>query len=1213
MNKTQKVFFLVFSFFLSCFLVGNCAKAALDSGFFINPVTADTDDLIGATANWQFTATTSQELVRGDVVQFIFPDVGLGAVPFLLTNTTATSFSGATDLYRAIGDDLSNLLVNPSFENATSSWDLTNGGTSDAAASATVPSVGGSNAEQITIDSSGSNALLYQTVDTVAGENYSLSFYARGGSGNETARVALVQGGPSSGCAEDEPYTYNFLTKQWACTSLAALFAPGSAYAFDNSLTSSYQRFSTSTIVATSSMGLYFGGGGDASFANEVILFDAIQLEEGDTVADFNLGGTEPDIWGISTSTVGSTMIYGFVSSTIPAGSSFSATVQGIKNPIGSLTAFESLVWQLKAGTPLDGNEPWGDLSTTKTSTTSLSLSLGRSGEEIIIEEDSGVTASSYDVGDTNVDYTFVFTASSSIPEGGKIFLNFPSGFDLSGATVSIADNFSINGDTPVEAGSNVLTDSGVESWTGDTPDNYLVLISGGSPTVADEDFQINGGSHAAKLTMVEGAPIYLGQKKTGLASGVSYRFSVWARNGGSGSMQFIFFNDVFASATQVWNFTNSSWDDCGGAGSCSPGADSIMINDLTTNYTQYCSELIVPTNGQLAFYVGNNYIDAEGTSATIYLDDLTLYTPEVAVPEIANDALEVVTSYSRNQIVLTTNNSDTSAEDTLTVVVGGVTNSSSAGEYDDFYVFTAGENDGLLDGSPVGFSDEIGYTSWPAGFKATLVSGTPAGVTLSQSSRSVTEDDGTTTYTIVLDSAPSANVVVTLAEDSPDFSVSPSTLTFTSANWDTPQTVTITAVADTLVENTKVSAITHSAVSSDSNYNGLTIGSVEVAIYDNDVSSGGGSGGGGIGSIIIVPTNPYLTINNQATSTTSGLVSLSLSVSGASEMIISEDANFSGSAWETFISNRSWTLSSATGTKTIYARYRNSYGGLSNIVSDSIEFLGSTTPVVAEPSLSVVAQPTVEPVVVPVVSAPETIVVVNNPQSAVIIKDINKISLQPASSLKFTYSYSNETEQNIRIRVVRQTLNYKNTVIASVQAYRTIKSGETFSFDASQLIGRYWSPGEYTSRVRIYNLTGKLLEENSFNFVVEAYKYKYLTKGILGGEDIISFDSSVWEKNKFENKLPATLRIRYSYINQTESKQDIKMVREFVDPAGKILSSRTGRWIMTVGEKDSLMVAQSLISNLEPGQYTIRVKALDRQTGELLAENSLTFGVELR
>lgn len=63
----------------------------------------------------------------------------------------------------------------------------------------------------------------------------------------------------------------------------------------------------------------------------------------------------------------------------------------------------------------------------------------------------------------------------------------------------------------------------------------------------------------------------------------------------------------------------------------------------------------------------------------------------------------------------------------------------------------------------------------------------------------SLTVEEGNNgTFTVALDSAPSANQPVYLAvSDEIRLSVSPTTLTFTSENWDVPQTVTITALQD--------------------------------------------------------------------------------------------------------------------------------------------------------------------------------------------------------------------------------------------------------------------------------------------------------------------------------------------------------------------------------------------------------------------------------
>jgi predicted extracellular nuclease len=111
-------------------------------------------------------------------------------------------------------------------------------------------------------------------------------------------------------------------------------------------------------------------------------------------------------------------------------------------------------------------------------------------------------------------------------------------------------------------------------------------------------------------------------------------------------------------------------------------------------------------------------------------------------------------------------------------------------------------------------------------------------GVTLVESggSTNVTEDGATDTYTIVLNTQPTADVIVTIIPDS-QTTTSITALTFTPDNWNISQTVTVTAVDDDLVEGTHSSIINHSVVSSDTNYDGINIGSVTATITDNDVA----------------------------------------------------------------------------------------------------------------------------------------------------------------------------------------------------------------------------------------------------------------------------------------------------------------------------------------------------------------------------------------
>lgn len=111
------------------------------------------------------------------------------------------------------------------------------------------------------------------------------------------------------------------------------------------------------------------------------------------------------------------------------------------------------------------------------------------------------------------------------------------------------------------------------------------------------------------------------------------------------------------------------------------------------------------------------------------------------------------------------------------------------------------------------------------------------AGVSVTESSGAtlVDEDLGNDTYTVVLTSEPFDDVKIGFSVGNNQVTVSPSLLTFTSANWDTPQTVTITGVDDDVVEGSHTESVTHTASSTDSGYNGIAIQTVTVSLTDDD------------------------------------------------------------------------------------------------------------------------------------------------------------------------------------------------------------------------------------------------------------------------------------------------------------------------------------------------------------------------------------------
>jgi hypothetical protein len=108
-------------------------------------------------------------------------------------------------------------------------------------------------------------------------------------------------------------------------------------------------------------------------------------------------------------------------------------------------------------------------------------------------------------------------------------------------------------------------------------------------------------------------------------------------------------------------------------------------------------------------------------------------------------------------------------------------------------------------------------------------------GVMVSQSGGSTkVSEDGPTgdTYTVVLQTQPAADVTVTVGSGA-GITRSPDTITFSTANWNVPQTVTVTAVPDADLECGTNTTLAHTASSADATYNGAPVSSVSVDIQD--------------------------------------------------------------------------------------------------------------------------------------------------------------------------------------------------------------------------------------------------------------------------------------------------------------------------------------------------------------------------------------------
>ena len=114
-------------------------------------------------------------------------------------------------------------------------------------------------------------------------------------------------------------------------------------------------------------------------------------------------------------------------------------------------------------------------------------------------------------------------------------------------------------------------------------------------------------------------------------------------------------------------------------------------------------------------------------------------------------------------------------------------------------------------------------------------------GVTISKSSLTI-EEGASDTYTVVLMSQPAGDVTVTISGHADtDVSLDKTTLTFTDQDWNAAQTVTVTAVDDSDIDDEDDVTLTHTVTSADdSAYDGVSANSVTVSITDDDGAAPG-------------------------------------------------------------------------------------------------------------------------------------------------------------------------------------------------------------------------------------------------------------------------------------------------------------------------------------------------------------------------------------
>ena len=224
---------------------------------------------------------------------------------------------------------------------------------------------------------------------------------------------------------------------------------------------------------------------------------------------------------------------------------------------------------------------------------------------------------------------------------------------------------------------------------------------------------------------------------------------------------------------------------------------------------------------------------------------EVTVIEDDTAGVTISTDALEVPEGGSQSYMVVL----DTEPAADVTVAIQVPDNADIAVDQTDLtftadnwntpqaITVTAAHDDDAVDDEPVPLTHTASGGDYEglavADVEVMIVEDDTPEVSVSEMALTITEGDAQT-YTVVLGTEPAADVTVVVAvpEDA-DIAVDETTLSFTADNWDTPQTVTVTAAQDDDAVDDEPVVLTHAVSGGD--YEGVTASEVTVTIIEDD------------------------------------------------------------------------------------------------------------------------------------------------------------------------------------------------------------------------------------------------------------------------------------------------------------------------------------------------------------------------------------------
>ncbi len=271
-------------------------------------------------------------------------------------------------------------------------------------------------------------------------------------------------------------------------------------------------------------------------------------------------------------------------------------------------------------------------------------------------------------------------------------------------------------------------------------------------------------------------------------------------------------------------------------AGPADPATDAEIAGAVSMDYT------LKPADQGTSIKVRVTFRDGGGTDEILFSEP----TATVAALVTTFDASTALEESGTVTIGLSTGGISLAGDETVDLEFGGTATRGSDYRVDsDQLVLTAGSSMvettlTLLDDEVDDDGETIEITARHLGrtvatHTVEIVDEDVRGVAISESTLPVLEG-GAERYTVVLTSEPTAlvDVRLTLAPASSDVSAAPSLLAFTAADWDAPQTVTVSAAEDDDAVADGSVAIRHEVSGGD--YDSVAAAPVTVTIAENDV-----------------------------------------------------------------------------------------------------------------------------------------------------------------------------------------------------------------------------------------------------------------------------------------------------------------------------------------------------------------------------------------